>query len=406
MVQIEPFAVEHWMDDYETKCKYNIAETCCASISLDQLHELSEDKSASAVLPSSKKLDYGAIRGSQALRNNLSRLYSSRVGTPLPADNILITSGAIAANHLVFYSLVGPGDHVICHYPTYQQLYEIPKSLGAEIDLWQARPEKDWTLDIEELKGMIKPNTKMIVINNPNNPTGALLKKPFLQELIDVASEHSITILSDEVYRPIFHSITPMSPDFPPSILSLGYPHTIATGSLSKAYSLAGIRVGWLASRSRDIIENCAAARHYTTISVSQLDDSVAAFALGPGTVHGLLGRNIELARTNVALLERWVLKHDENCEWVKPVAGTTAFVKFHREGKEVDAEVLCKRLLEETGVLFVPGSCFGKEFGGYVRIGYVCETEVLKEGLEKARAWLRKEFDDMPLLEGLKISD
>ncbi|EON62488.1 hypothetical protein W97_01710 [Coniosporium apollinis CBS 100218] len=405
MVQIEPFAVEHWMDEHETKCKYNIAETCCASISLDQLHELSEDKSASAVLPLSKKLDYGVIRGSEALKNNLSRLYSSRVGTPLPADNILITNGAIAANHLVFYSLVGPGDHVICHYPTYQQLYEIPKSLGAEVDLWHARPEKDWTLDIEELKAMIKPNTKLIVINNPNNPTGALLKKSFLQDLVDEASEKSITILSDEVYRPVFHSITPMSPDFPPSILSLGYPHTIATGSLSKAYSLAGIRIGWLASRSRDIVEKCAAARHYTTISVSQLDDAVASFALSPGTVHGLLGRNIGLARTNVTLLERWVTKHDEVCEWVKPVAGTTAFVRFHREGREVDAESLCKRLLEETGVLFVPGSCFGKEFRGYARIGYVCETEVLKEGLEKVRGWLRKEFDDMPLLEGLKMS-
>lgn len=153
-----------WMDEYETKCKYNVAETCCASISLDQLHELSDDKSGSAVLPLSKKLDYGAIRGSDALRTNLSRLYSSKVGTPLPAGNILITTGAISANHLVFYSLVGPGDHVICHYPTYQQLYEIPKSLGAEVDLWHARVEKDWMLDVEDLKAMIKPNTKLIVI--------------------------------------------------------------------------------------------------------------------------------------------------------------------------------------------------------------------------------------------------
>ncbi len=165
-----------------------------------------------------------------------------------------------------------------------------------------------------------------------------------------------------------------MDVEFPPSILSMGYAHTIATGSLSKAYSLAGIRIGWLASRSPDVIEKCAASRHYTTISVSQLDDAVASFALSPSTIHGLLGRNIGLAKTNLALLERFVIKHDDVCEWTRPVAGTTAFVKFHREGKAVDAAVMCRRLLEEAGVLFVPGECFGDEFRAYVRVGYVCK--------------------------------
>ncbi len=194
-----------------------------------------------------------------------------------------------------------------------------------------------------------------------------------------------------------------MSPDFPRSIISLGYTHAIATGSLSKAYSLAGIRIGWLASRSPEIIERVAAARHYTTISVSQLDSAVAAFALSQHTVHALLGRNIRLAKGNLDLLERFVIKHDDICTWTKPLAGTTAFVQFHREGKPVDDIVLCKRLVEETGVLWVPGGhCFGKgrDFEGYVRIGFVCAEDVLKEGLEKVRTWFRKEFDDLPLAE------
>lgn len=151
------------MDEYETWAKYNIAETCCASISVNDLQALSESKQ-STIVNLSTPLTYGEIRGSTALRTNLSRLYSSKVGTPLPPDQILIQPGAIASNALVLYSLIGPGDHVICHYPTYQQLYSYPKSLGAEVDLWKALPEKDWVPDIEELKNLVKPNTKLIIL--------------------------------------------------------------------------------------------------------------------------------------------------------------------------------------------------------------------------------------------------
>ncbi|GAB7330842.1 hypothetical protein MBLNU13_g02379t1 [Cladosporium sp. NU13] len=294
MAPIPPFAVEQWMDEYETSANYNLAETCCASISVDELLALSEDKTATVgkLLDSTKVQGYGEIRGSSELRNNLSRLYSSKVGTPLPAENILITPGAIAANHLTLYSLVGPGDHVICHYPTYQQLYSIPESLGAEVSLWKSNAENKWLPDLEEL-------------NNPQNPTGAILPRSLIHALTDYAESKSIPILSDEVYRPLFHSISPLDDDFPPSLLSAGYANTIATGSLSKAYSLAGLRVGWIASRNRDLIEQIAKVRDYTTISVSQLDQSVAAFALSPDTIHALLGRNIALAKANLALLER-----------------------------------------------------------------------------------------------------
>lgn len=190
-----------------------------------------------------------------------------------------------------------------------------------------------------------------------------------------------------------------MDSSFPPSIISLGYSNVLATGSLSKAYSLAGLRVGWIASRNRDLIERCAATRDYTTISVSILDQAVAAFALGPDVVHGLLGRNVQLAKTNLALLERFVIKHDEYCSWTKPVAGTTAFIKFERDGKPVDATALCKAVQEKTGVMLLPGDVgFGEEFKGYVRFGYVNRTEIIAEGLEELRKFMRKEFDDIPL--------
>lgn len=218
---------------------------------------------------------------------------------------------------------------------------------------------------------------------------------------MEIAQEHNLIVMSDEVYRPIFHSISPLDPEFPPSILSLGYSKAVATGSMSKAYALAGIRVGWIASRSREIIEACAAARDYTTISVSQLDDAVASFALSSETVHRLLGRNIELAKINAAILESFIEQHRWAFDWVKPVAGTTAFVKVTKMGREVDDRAFCEMLQKRKGVMFCPGRhCFGegKQFAGYVRIGYVCETQVLKEGLEHVRVFMREDFTDVPL--------
>lgn len=163
MVQIKDFAVEQWMDKYETQAKYNVAETCCASISVADLQDLCEDKYLNP-LDLSTKLTYGAIRGSEKLRSTLANLYSVRTPSPLPADNVLVTSGAIQANFLALYALVGPGDHVICHYPTYQQLYSVPDSLGAEVSLWRAKEEDGWKLDVNELKELIRPNTKLIIL--------------------------------------------------------------------------------------------------------------------------------------------------------------------------------------------------------------------------------------------------
>jgi aspartate/methionine/tyrosine aminotransferase len=229
------------------------------------------------------------------------------------------------------------------------------------------------------------------------------LPQELLTKLFNLAAEKNTIVLSDEVYRPVFHSILPTSPAFPSSLLSVTgdtpYANVIVTGSMSKAYALAGIRVGWIASRSKELIEQIHDARHYTTISVSQIDSKVAAFALSRNTVHKLLGRNIALARENLQLLSKWVDRHDDIVSWVKPLAGTTAWLRFHRDGKDVDGDELCLRLVKETGVLWGTGSSFGPEFKSYARVGYVCETDVLKEGLDKVKLWLKKNFDDVPLL-------
>lgn len=193
-------------------------------------------------------------------------------------------------------------------------------------------------------------------------------------------------MFSDEVYSPLFHSL-PGSTEAPPSILSMGYEKTVATGSMSKAFALAGIRVGWIASRDRSIVEAVCAARDYTTISVSQIDDQIASYALSDAVLPALIRRNTSLARANLALLDAFVAKYRRTCSWVRPTAGTTAFVQFRKHGEPVDDGEFVLDVLDKTKVLFLPGTpCFGngKDFNGYVRIGYVCHTEVLREGLQK----------------------
>ncbi|KAK4193265.1 hypothetical protein QBC35DRAFT_100564 [Podospora australis] len=406
MVKIEPFEVEQWMDRLETTPGVlNIAETCAASVSVADLVDMCEDKTLPNPLSSSTKLTYGAIRGSEELRRRVASLLDrdSEIA-PLPAENVIITQGAIAANFLLFYTLVGPGDHVICVYPTYQQLYAVPESLGAEVSLWKlkATEENGYVLDLSELEGLVKENTKIIVINNPNNPMGCAIPKKTLQGIVDFARQRDIIVFADEVYNPLYHSL-PSGQNAPPSILTLGYEKSVATGSMSKAFSLAGIRTGWVASCDKGIIEAVAAARDYTTISVSQLDDQVASYALSEPVLRPLLKRNSILARTNLALLSAFVEKYSSVCSWVKPTAGTTTLIEFRKKGVPVDDPSFVMDVLDKTKVLFMPASpCFGqgKDFRGSVRIGYVSETEVLQEALEKLGRYVEEH-----LLQGCQYS-
>lgn len=165
---------------------------------------------------------------------------------------------------------------------------------------------------------------------------------------------------------------------------------------MSKAFALAGLRLGWVASRSKGLVDAVAAARDYTTISVSQLDDQVASYALSAAVLPSLLGRNVELARTNLGLLGAFVERYSGVCSWVRPTAGTTALIRFRKGagGEVVDDGEFVVDLLEKNGVLVMPGGvCFGRgeDFGGTVRVGYVCHTEVLKEGLEKLEGYVRE---------------
>jgi aspartate/methionine/tyrosine aminotransferase len=231
-------------------------------------------------------MTYGHIRGTPGLRSNIAALYGTPDSpSPVKPENVLVTPGAISANYLCLYTLAGPDDHVIVHYPTYQQLYAVPESVGASVSLWKTHPENNWLPDLAAFEAMLQPNTKLIVLNNPQNPTGAILESGLLEKVVALAKERGILLMVDEVYRPLFHD----SNATVPSGLNLGYEHVLVTGSLSKAYALAGLRVGWVASLDDKIIQQLAAARGWLSCQ-SELKDCVESIANGFSRLYHHLG--------------------------------------------------------------------------------------------------------------------
>jgi len=182
-MKIKPFAVEEWMNAYEEGAKYNIAETCVDSVSLDELFALTgQDIGAFLGNFSARRLTYGAIEGAPAFKQGICKLYRT-----ISPEHIVPTHGAAGANHHVFYSLIEPGDRVVSIMPTYQQLYSIPESFGADVQILHLHRENNYLPDLDELRRIVTPGTKMICINNPNNPTGALMSTELLQEIVKIA---------------------------------------------------------------------------------------------------------------------------------------------------------------------------------------------------------------------------
>lgn len=376
-MRIEPFGVEEWMNTYEMKAEYNIAETCVESLTVEELLNLSGDPGSAYREICNIKLTYGEIPGSVELRRAIASLYES-----MTEDNILITQGGIGANFLAQFSLIDPGDSVISVYPTYQQLYSVPKAFGVSVNLWPLRPEKHFLPDIKELKAISEStkHLKMICLNNPNNPTGALMDEDFLKKIIDIAKSHGAYVLCDEVYRGLEHDASFKTP----SIADL-YERGISTGSMSKVFSLAGLRLGWIAGPP-EVVRECFSHRNYMTISCGCIDEHLALVAMK--CRNRLLGRNLQIVRENFATLSSWI-DEEKHVRWVPPSAGTTAFLDFSRYN--MPSRDFCKRLLDETGAFLVPGSAFRPEFEGWVRMGFACTSEVLKKGLNCVSKFLRK---------------
>ena len=371
-MNIKPFAVEEWMNEYEVGALYNIAETCVDSVSLDELFELTgENKEDFLKDFCAQRLTYGDIWGSEALRSGISKLYHT-----IKADEVVLTHGAAGANHHVFCSLISAGDRVVSIMPTYQQLYSIPEAIGADVAIMHLKQENDYLPDLNELKSLVTPETKMICINNPNNPTGALMSEETLKAIVEIAQSVGAWILCDEVYRHLTQTDT-----WSPSIADL-YDKGISVSSMSKVFSLAGLRLGWIASHDDEVIRRCLSHRDYNLISCGMLDEAVAAVALKHSDT--LLARNRSIVRDNLALLDAWISK-EKHTSYVKPSAGTTSLIYYDLP---IPSYTFCEELYQQTGAFVTPGDCF--EEPGCFRIGYACDKASLQQGLEAVSAYIR----------------
>lgn len=363
-MDIKDFKVEQWMNAHETECRYNIAETCVDSVSANELFDLvGEDEAAFWAKFAARRLTYGDIEGRPDLLDGIRHLYKT-----ITPSNIIPTHGAAGANALVISTLVLPGDHVVSVMPTYQQLYSIPEACGAKVDILRLRQEEDYLPDLDELRRLVGNDTKLICINNPDNPTGALMDSDTLGAIVDIAKAAGAWVLCDEVYRHLTQEDVWID-----SIVDL-YDKGISVSSMSKVFSLAGLRLGWVVTKSAELRRAILAHRDYNLISCGLFDEELAAVALRHAD--RLLERNRGIVRTNLAILDSWI-KGEPHLSYTKPQGGTTTLVYWDLG---IDSVTFCEQLLEETGALVTPGDCFEEE--RCMRIGYASDTQELKDGL------------------------
>ena len=371
-MKIKPFAVEEWMNAYEEGARFNIAETCVDSVSADELFALTgEDKDAFWRSFAACRLTYGDIEGAPALREGICGLYKT-----LKPHEVVTTHGAAGANHHVFYSLVEPGDRVISIMPSYQQLTSIPESFGADLHVMHLKKERGYLPDLDELRALCVPGTKLICVNNPNNPTGSLMSEELLRGIVEIAKSVDAWVLCDEVYRHLTQEDA-----WSVSIVDL-YDKGISVSSMSKVFSLAGLRLGWIATHDENLRRALLSHRNYDLISCGMFDEALATVALR--NADKVLERNRGIVRENLAILDKWV-QSEPRISYVKPQCGTTALVYYDYD---LDSVEFCTRMYHETGAFVTPGACFEEEKS--MRVGYANDRETLTAGLAAVSAFLR----------------
>ena len=371
-MDIKPFLVEEWMNAYENDAAYNLAETCVDSLTLGELLTLSGQEPARYLTSlADQRLTYGHISGSPALLCGIGSLFCPAAAP----EQIVVTHGAAGANHQLLISLLGPKDHAICFTPAYQQHTSIPESTGAQLSTLPLLEQDGYMPDLEKLKTLFRPNTKLVIINSPNNPTGALFPDDVMKELVDIARRADVYLLNDEVYRGIT-----LDGSYTPSVVDL-YEKGISVGSMSKVFSLAGLRLGFIVSKDAAVIEACKCRRDYDTISCGVLDDMLAALALQNKEAIWQRGRDI--VRQGRDILTAWV-STEPRVRCVTPQGGSTALVHYNAD---LPSRKFCLRLLRERGVLYTPGDCFELEY--CYRIGYAFSPDLLQKGLEQTSAFL-----------------
>lgn len=358
-MRIPPFEMERWQSLWENRVRYNLSESGVAPFTLEELVRLTGGDPAATVL------GYGHTEGSPELRERIAALYPGAT-----AAHVIATVGSAEANFVACWRLIEPGDRVVIVTPTYGQTPGLAAGLGAEVVELPLREELGWQPEPGAAAAAIRPGTRLVVVTNPNNPTGATLRPEAADEIVEAADRADAWILADEVYAGA-ELDGPVTPTFWGRTARV-----VATASLSKAYGLPGLRVGWLVAPAgwRDELW---ARKDYTTIAPSVLCDGLAAAALEPGSRARILARARSLLRERLAILSDWAAGHEGLLRFRPPDAGAIAFFTY---GAALPSRELAERLRVERGTLVVPGAQFGRE--GYLRIGYGYSEEQLRGGL------------------------
>jgi aspartate/methionine/tyrosine aminotransferase len=373
-LKIERFALERWMTTYELLVDYDLAESGIYPLTIEELLSFEAPSEREAVLNDllAVRLGYAEARGSGELRSKLAATYAS-----CSPEGILVTTGAIEANYLLFNVLLEPGDHVVAPYPAYQQLYSVPRALGCDVALWHIRPETQFRYDVGELERLVTPRTRLIVINSPHNPTGAMLSADDARRVYQIAESVGAMILSDEAYRWL---TMPGGEDLMPPMRDLG-PRAISVGTVSKPFGLPGLRIGWIAA-TEEVVAECWAMRDYVSLSPGKLNDMLAVQAIQHRA--RIVERNHAIVASNLAATKAWVARHAEILSWIPPRAGLLALLHYKLAIPSLE---LANRLAEEYSVMLAPGSAFG--FEGYLRLGIGQDPSLFAVGLERVSACL-----------------
>lgn len=372
-MNIATIGVEDWLNVHEKSATVDIAQSTIASLTMDEILKLDgTDGQGFYEQLGREKMNYGWIEGSPEFKQEVAALYQN-----VDPENILQTNGATGANLLALMTLVEPGDHVIAEYPTYQPLYEIPRTLGAEVEYWHIQEELGWQPDIAELERLVRPNTKLICINNASNPLGTVLPRETLEQIVEIARSVGAYVLSDEVYLPLEDT------DRFVSMADL-YDRAVVTNSISKTYSVPAARIGWTVSNA-EVADRIRTYRDYTLICGGIFNDALAVHVLK--SRERILERNRAIVFGNRAIAQAWI-DAEPRVRWVPPKGVSTSYIQLDIP---MDDEEFCLKLLRERGVLLVPGSRFELPCGA--RLGYCAQEETLREGLRLLSEALR-EFD------------
>jgi len=358
-----PFDLERWQSEHEQEVDFNLADSGVQPVLVKEL--LADPRLA--VRLHEIPLHYPQVNGTVHLRDTIARLYGAA------AENVLVTVGAAEANSIVLQTLLDPGDQLIAMEPSYRQLWGIAKNLGCSLAAFPLDPENRWRANIEQIEAAVTPRTKLIGVTNPNNPTGKILTEAEINRIVEIAEKHGTWILSDEVYRGTERLTEMETPTFYGR-----YGRVLAVNSLSKAYGLSGLRIGWIVGPA-PMIESIWRRHEYATISAGVVDMFLAEIALTEPTRSALLARTRRLIREGYAHLEAWIGRHSGVLSIVPPESTALAFVRFHLNMSSVQ---VADEIRRRANVLVAPGEYFGIEH--HLRMTHGLKLEYLTEALTR----------------------